>query len=75
MVVQDEINIPGSSFNQKPNSTMSVMLEFSSLVARIVLFDTVGFDTNFPYFTATPVQRYSHIIVIIIALFKSYLNQ
>ena len=26
MVVQDEINIQGSSINQKPNSTMSVML-------------------------------------------------
>ena len=26
MVVQDEINIQGSSVNQKPNNTMSVML-------------------------------------------------
>ena len=50
MVVQDEINIPGSSINQKPNSTMSVMLCTGTtfvkknfcLVARIVLFDTVG---------------------------------
>ena len=50
MVVQDEINIPGSSINQKPNSTMSVMLctgatfvkKNSSLVARIVSFNTVG---------------------------------
>ena len=50
MVVQDEINIPGSSINQKPNSTMSVMLctgatfvkKNSCLVARIVSFDTVG---------------------------------
>ena len=49
MVVQDEINIPGSSINQKPNSTMSVMLctvatfvkKVSCLVARIVSFDTV----------------------------------
>ena len=44
-----EINIPGSSINEKPNSTMSVMLctgatfvkKNSCLVARIVSFDTV----------------------------------
>ena len=52
MVVQDEINIQGSSINKKPNSTMSVMLcawatfvnKNSCLVARIVLLDTVGLD-------------------------------
>ena len=50
MVVWDEINIPGSSINQKPNSTISVMLctgatfvkKNSCLVARIISFDTVG---------------------------------
>ena len=50
MVVQDEINIQGSSINQKPSSAMSVMLctgatfvkKNSCLVARIVSFDTVG---------------------------------
>ena len=50
MVVQDEINIQGSSINQKPNSTMSVMLRArttlakkdSYLVARIIAFDNVG---------------------------------
>ena len=50
MVVQDEINIPGSSINQEPKSTMSVMLCTGAtfvkknycLVARIVSFDTVG---------------------------------
>ena len=50
MVVQDEINIQENSINQKPNSTMSVMLcigatfvqKNSCLVARIVSFDTVG---------------------------------
>ena len=44
-----EINIPGSSINEKPNSTMLVMLctgatfvkKNSCLVARIVSFDTV----------------------------------
>ena len=49
MIVEDEINIPGSSINQKPNSTMSVMFctgatfvkKNSCLVARIVSFDTV----------------------------------
>ena len=48
MVVQDEIK--GNSINEKPNSTMSVMLctgatfvkKNSCLVARIVSFDTVG---------------------------------
>ena len=50
MVVQDEINIPGNSINQNPNSTMSVILctgptfvkKNPCLVARIVSFDTVG---------------------------------
>ena len=50
MVVQDETNIQGSSINQKPNSTMSVMpcteatfvKKNSCLVSRIVPFDTVG---------------------------------
>ena len=50
MVVWDEINIPGSSINQKPNSTISVMLctgatfvkKNSCLVARIISSDTVG---------------------------------
>ena len=50
MVVQDEINIPENSINQKSNSTMSVMLctgatfvkKNSCLVARIVLFYTEG---------------------------------
>ena len=45
-----EINIPGSSINEKPNSTMLVMLctgatfvkKNSCLVARIVSFDTAG---------------------------------
>ena len=49
MIVQNEINIPGRSINQRPNSTMSVMLctgatflrKNSCLVARIVSFDTV----------------------------------
>ena len=44
-----EINIPGSSINQKPNSAMSVMLctgatfvkKNSCLIARIVSFGTV----------------------------------
>ena len=50
MVVQDEINIPENSINQKSNSTMSVMLctgatfvkKNSCLVVRIVLFYTEG---------------------------------
>ena len=50
MVVQDEINIQGSSVNQKPDSTMAIMLftvatfvkKNSCLVARTVFFDTVG---------------------------------
>ena len=50
MVVQDEINIQRSSINQKPKSTMPVMLctgaafvnKNSCLVARIVSFGTVG---------------------------------
>ena len=49
MIVWYEINIPGSSINEKqPNSTMSAMLcmgatfvkKNSCLVARIVSFDT-----------------------------------
>ena len=50
MVVQDEINIPGSSINQLPNSTMSVILctgatfvkKNSFLVATIISFYTLG---------------------------------
>ena len=50
MIVENEINIQGSSINKKPNSKMSVMLctgdifvkENSCLVARIVSFDAVG---------------------------------
>ena len=50
MVVQDEINIPGSSINEKPNSTMSVMLcmgaifvkKNSCLVTGIASFYTAG---------------------------------
>ena len=49
MIVQHKINIPGSSINKKPNSTMSVMLcaratfvkKNSCLVARTISFDTV----------------------------------
>ena len=49
MIVWYEINITRSSINEKPNSTMSVMLctgvafvkKNSYLVARIVSFDTV----------------------------------
>ena len=48
MIVQYEINIPGSSIKEKLNESMSVMLcigatfvkKNSSLVARIVSFDT-----------------------------------
>ena len=47
--IYKKINIPGSSINQKPNSTMSVMLctratlvkKNSCLVVRIVSFDAV----------------------------------
>ena len=50
MAVCYETKIERSSINQKPNSTMSVMLctgatfvkKNSCLVARIVSFDTVG---------------------------------
>ena len=49
MIVKYEISIPGSSINEKPDSTMSVMLctgaafiqKNSCLVARIISFDTV----------------------------------
>ena len=49
MIVQCEMNTPGSSINEKPNSKMSVILctgatflkRNSCLVARIVSFDTV----------------------------------
>ena len=49
MIVWYEINIPGSSINEKPSSTMSVMLctgatfvkKNSHLIARILSFDTV----------------------------------
>ena len=52
MVVQDEINIQGSSVNGKPTSTMSVLLctgdtfvkKNSCLVARTVSFATVALD-------------------------------
>ena len=52
--------------------------ENSCLVARIVSFDTVDLhlsSTYFPYSTAVRVQRYAHINDIIIAPFKSCLNQ
>ena len=50
MLVKDEINILENSINWKPNSKMSAMLftgasfvkKNSSLVLRIVSFDTVG---------------------------------
>ena len=50
MIVENEINIQGSSINQKPNSKMSVMFctedtfvkKNSCLVARIVSFDAAG---------------------------------
>ena len=43
MVVWDEINIPGSSINQKPNSNVGYFVKKNScLVARIVSFDAVG---------------------------------
>ena len=56
MVVKDEINIPGSSISQKPNSKISVIpctganfvKETYCLVARIVSFDTV--DLHLPTF-------------------------
>ena len=49
VIAQYEINIPESSINEKPNSTISVMIctkttfvkKNSGLVARIVSFDTV----------------------------------
>ena len=51
MVVQDEITIQESSINQKPNSTVSVMLytggtfvKKNCLVARIISFDTTSFS-------------------------------
>ena len=52
MVEWSQIKIPGSSINQKADSTMSVMLctgatfvkKNSCLVARIVSFYTVGLD-------------------------------
>ena len=74
MVVQDEINIQGSSINQL-NSTMSVMLctgatfvkKNSCLVARIVSFDTVGlhlltFRIFEPYLSRYIALDLSHII-------------
>ena len=50
MILQDKINIQVSSINQKPNSTMSVMLctgatfvrKNPCLVARIISFNTIG---------------------------------
>ena len=49
MIVQYETNIPGTSINEKPNSTMSVMLctgdtfvnKSSCLADRLASFDTV----------------------------------
>ena len=49
MIVQYEINIPGSSINEKPNSTMSAMLctwstfvkKNSCLAVKTISFDTV----------------------------------
>ena len=70
MVVQDEINIQGKSINQKPNST-------------ICIFDTVGLHLlnshilepySFKYI-GLDLSHLSDINEIIIAPFKSYLNQ
>ena len=52
MLVRDRISIQESSINQKYNNTTSVMLctgvtfvkKNSCVVARIVLFDTVGLN-------------------------------
>ena len=52
MLVRDRISIQESSINQKYNNTISVMLctgvtfvkKNSCVVARIVLFDTVGLN-------------------------------
>ena len=52
MLVRDRISIQESSINQKSNNTISVMLctgvtfvkKNSCVVARIVLFDTVGLN-------------------------------
>ena len=69
MVVQNEINILGSSINQKPNSTMSVMLytratkvkKSSWFVARIVLFDTIGLHLlTFRILQSYPSKVFSH---------------
>ena len=73
--MQDEINIQGSSSNQKHNSTMSVMLctgstrikKNSCLAYRIVSFDTVGLHLlNFcilePYFSKYISLDLGHVI-------------
>ena len=52
MLVRDRISVQESSINQKSNNTISVMLSTgvtflkknSCVVARIVLFDTVGLN-------------------------------
>ena len=41
MIVSYEINIPGSSINEKPNSTMSVMLCMGASFVKKNSFDTV----------------------------------
>ena len=69
MVVWDETNIQGSSINQKPNSTMSVIYcmesvfvkKYSCLVAKIVSFDTVGLHLE-PYPAKDIALDLSHII-------------
>ena len=89
MVVLDKIN--GSSISKKPNSTLSVMFctgatfvkKKSCLVARIVPFDTIGlhlltFCISEPYPSKDIALDLSQAIQtngIIIAHFKSYLNQ
>ena len=79
MVVLDEINIPGSSINQTPTSTMSVatfVKKNSCLVAGIVSFDTAGLHPlTLCFLEPFKPKRYSRINGIIIVPFKSYLNQ
>ena len=75
MIVQDEINLQEISINQKPNSTMSVMLCAGAtfvnkklcLVARIVSFDTVGlylltFHILEPYLSKDIAFDLSHVV-------------
>ena len=89
MVGLDEIK--GSSISKKSNSTMSVMLftgatfvkKNSCLVARIVLFDTIGLHLlTFHILEIYPSKDIaldlSHVIQInsiIIVQYKSYLNR